>query len=239
MPWTTSNTSTLLQFSATYGYPAIALVVVVGSAGLPLPLDLLLAALGAFSVIAGFPNLALLIAVGIGASVVGDVLDFGLGRLGITRLSARLFRKRHRRMREMVARTSAFLRRHLGLFIFVTRFAPVLTVLASPISVIAGASSMTLGAFWLWDLAGETVFTVGNVLLGRFFGMALTTPSLLVPGLVVLAVVVVLSLLVPALVHRHISRRLLRAEETGAPGAMSERLAEGTEETEERMARRT
>jgi membrane protein DedA with SNARE-associated domain len=194
----------LLRSIATYGYPAMALLVVVGSAGLPLPLGVLLAALGALSVVRGGPSLVLLIAVGIGASVVGDLLDYGFGRVGLTRLGWRVVGRRRQRSKDLAARTSALLRRRLGLFIFVTRFAPALTVLASPISAVAGASGMLLGIFVFWDLAGETVFAAGNTLLGRFFGTAITTPSLLVPGLVALVGVLVLALVVLPRVRRRL-----------------------------------
>ena len=166
-------------------------------------------ALGALSVLPGGPNLSLLIAIGLTASVAGDLLDYGVGRVGLLRVAVRIVGPRRERARAMAARTTAFLRRHLGLFIFLTRFFPTLTILATPISVVAGGSGMALGTFWLWDLAGETVFTTGNVLLGRVFGVALTTPDLLVPTVIVVSA----ALLLAALVLPRIRRRLLVPDE--------------------------
>lgn len=204
MPW---NSSQLVQLMGTYGYPALALVVVVGSAGLPLPISALLVALGALSVLPGGPNLCLVIAIGLAASVAGDLLDYGIGRVGLTRAVARVGPPHRQRAYTMAKRTTVFLRQHLGLFIFLTRFMPTLTILSSPISILAGGSTMALGTFWLWDLAGETVFTVGNVLLGRFFGVVLTTPNLLLPTLLALAA----AILITALVLPRVRRRLLGA----------------------------
>jgi membrane protein DedA with SNARE-associated domain len=50
--------------------------------------------------------------------------------------------------------------------IFLTRFA--LTPLATPVSLVAGASRLQLSTFLLWDVLGEGIFVVGNLALGRF-----------------------------------------------------------------------
>jgi membrane protein DedA with SNARE-associated domain len=209
MPW---HASQLVQFMGTYGYPAMALVVLVGSAGLPLPISALLVALGALSVLPGGPNLGLVIAIGLAASVAGDLLDYGIGRVGLTRAVARVGPPHRERTHALTKRATAFLRHHLGLFIFLTRFMPTMTILSTPLSVVAGGSAMALFTFWWWDLAGETVFTLVNVLLGRFFGVALTTPNLLLPTLLVVAAAILLT----ALVLPRVRRRLLGADESAA-----------------------
>jgi hypothetical protein len=71
---------------------------------------------------------------------------------------------------------------------------------------------------------------VGNVLLGRFFGLALTTPSLLVPGLISAAALAVLALLVLPRMRRQVGRRLLSTKGMKASSDSEEPAMEDTEE---------
>ncbi len=157
--------ASLAHATATFGYPILFALVVTGSAGAPLPIGLLLAALGAASVQSGGPDFGLLAASGMAASVVGDGLDFGIGRLGGQRaLRWAQARLRRSRLLAPLSRMGAPPRQEA--LIFLSRFA--LTPLATPASLLAGASGLGVAAFFLWDALGEGVFVVGNLTLGRF-----------------------------------------------------------------------
>src|SRR5215472_3980808 len=72
----------LAHSAAAVGYPLLFALVLAASAGAPLPIGVLLAGLGAASIHEGGPNFALLAVSGLAASVAGDGIDFGIGRLG-------------------------------------------------------------------------------------------------------------------------------------------------------------
>ena len=178
--------ASLTHAVATYGYPVLFVLVVVASAGAPLPVGILLAGLGAASAQSGGPNFALLVASGLAASVVGDGVDFGIGRVGGRRAilwaQARL---RNSRWLGPAARLGKLPR--LEAMVFLSRFA--MTALATPASLVAGATGMAAGAFLFWDAAGEAVFVVGNLTLGRFLSASGLSSGPLVLALGVLAVV--------------------------------------------------
>lgn len=161
----------LLGLVATYGYVCLAGVVFVAAAGVPLPVQLLLIALGALSAQRGGPNFLLLGVVGAVTALGGDLVDYLLGRLGgrpaLRWLLGRLGRsgdagKNLRRV--------PFWRRS-GLVILLTRF--LLTPLGAPVSLLAGATRIPLPRFVSWDLLGEVIFVLGSLALGRLFGASL------------------------------------------------------------------
>lgn len=150
-----------------YGYLVVAVLLLVASAGLPLPVSVLLVALGMLSSHTNQLDLAALAVAGTLASVAGDLLDYAAGRVGVEHLPAPLRRALDRHP-EGAGRIQALMARRAGAAIFLTRF--LLTPLALPVSLLAGASRLRLRSFLLWDLAGEAVFVAGYLLLGRFLG---------------------------------------------------------------------
>lgn len=162
-----ADTATMLHLVAGYGYPVVAALLLVASAGLPLPVSVLLVALGMLSGRTGQLDLAALAVVGTLASVAGDLLDYSAGRLGVEHLPAPLRRALDRHP-EGTGRVQALMARQAGIAVFLTRC--LITALALPVSLLAGASRMRLRSFLLWDLGGEAVFVAGYLLLGRFLG---------------------------------------------------------------------
>src|SRR5215469_5288104 len=83
--------STLLHWVSVYGYPVLGALLLLAAAGVPIPIELVLLAFGGMSAAHGGPDFLGLAALGIVATVAGDALDYGIGRLvreqGITRLS--------------------------------------------------------------------------------------------------------------------------------------------------------
>ena len=218
--------ATLLQWVAVYGYPCLVVLVLLASAGAPLPTEALLIGLGVLSAQARGPNFLILAVLGTAAAVSGDLLDYWLGRLGgpIVRkwLVRALQRLRLRGSDALLADTHGW--RGSWAAIFVTRF--LITWLGTPISVLAGTTRVAFATFLLWDFIGEAIYATGNLAIGRLAGAQLTTQgwfAALFWGMVALVT------LIPAVVAGWRWLRQRRSEQppsrpTGAPnktGALS------------------
>lgn len=165
------DAGSLVHLMSLYGYPILIVMLIVGSAGVPLPLSLALVLLGALSVERGGPDFLLLALGGTAASVAGDLLDYAAGRIGGTWLLRWVYRRQRRLFGPPLLRASRMLRRQGGIIIFLSRF--LVTTMASPVSLLVGISRLRLVRFLVWDIAGEVVFVAGNLLIGRFFGGSL------------------------------------------------------------------
>lgn len=190
-------TGMLLHWVSEYGYPFLGVLLLISAAGVPIPIELLLVALGALSASQSGPSFAMLVAVGIGATVAGDALDYVAGRvLGrpvIERwLRGKLPKPRYARHdAELLAGGSApwqvWAHRLLawsgsGPMILLTRC--VLTPLEMPVSLVAGASRRSFRSFLVWDVLGEALYVLGYLALGRAGGtLATSGPLLLAFGL--------------------------------------------------------
>lgn len=185
--------SGLPQLVTLYGYPVLLVVSLVAAAGAPVPLTSLLLALGALSGAHNGPDFTVLLLFGTLGSVAGDLVDYGAGRFGGVPLLAWL--ARHPRLRGGdLERARDYLERHGGLAIFFTRF--ILTAVASPLSVLVGASRMKSLAFLAWDTAGELLYILSTLLLGRLFGGDLVEDGAFGTAL---ALVTILGVVIPLL----------------------------------------
>src|SRR5262249_6501908 len=156
----------LLTLVLLYGYPVVAGVVFVACLGMPLPVEPLLLAAGAFAA-DGDLSLALLLVLVAGCATSGDCIGYGLGR----RLGYAALEGHGRRVGVSPARLGSahgFLRRWTGLGVFITRW--LLTPLGVPVNLLAGATRFPLLTFLVFDLAGETLWGAIYLLLGYEFG---------------------------------------------------------------------
>lgn len=186
-------TGTLLHWVSEFGYPFLGGLLLVSAAGAPIPIEMVLVALGALSAAHGGPSFATLAAVGLGATVAGDVLDYAAGRL----LGRRVIERWMRRIAPEGGRGSgsgddettawhSWMQRMLewsgsGPMILLTRC--LLTPLEMPISLLAGASRRSFRSFLLWDLLGEALYVFGYLTLGHAGGtLAASGPLLLALG---------------------------------------------------------
>lgn len=197
-----AGTDDVLRAVSVWGVPALGVLVLASAAGVPIPVEIALVALGALSGRAGGPDFAVMLVVGTVAAVAGDVFDYALGRFGVARLWRWLMRKRERMGTDRALAVSARLLRRRGMAVLLTRF--LLTPLSTPVSILAGASRYGFTAFLLWDAAGEAIYVGGNLALGRFFGTRLLATPWGAP--VLLGVVAVLSL-APVLLVRWVAMR--------------------------------
>ena len=200
------DSATALHLITTCGYPVLAILLFLASVGLPLPVAIVLVALGALSAQNTALRLPLLILLGTLASVSGDLLPYGLGRAGGPRLLGWLRRLRHGLLAKPLDRAQDQLQRHGAGIVFLSRFA--FTAIATPVSLLGGVSHLRLRTFLLWDALGEAVFVLSNLAVGRLFGAAIigneTLANLLWLGLILVALI---PLLIPSALRLIAKRR--------------------------------
>jgi len=158
------------------GYPMLALAVLLGALGAPIPLTAVLAASGALAR-QGHLQLSLLYVLCVASATLGDNLGYVIGRYGLRSLPLRIPwpRKarpvpRPRRYSVALGQLAALLgpRTDLGLLIFVTRWG--ITTLATPINLLAGYRRYRWRRFALLDLLGESLWVALSLLPGYALG---------------------------------------------------------------------
>lgn len=128
-----------------------------------LPGDSLLFAAGALAG-AGALEIKVLIPLLIAAAVIGDNLNYTIGR----HLGPRVFSGRHRFFkREHLDRTHAFYERHGGKTLVMARFVPIVRTFAP---FVAGIGRMRYLRFLAFSLGGGSLWVLLFTLLGYFFG---------------------------------------------------------------------
>jgi membrane protein DedA with SNARE-associated domain len=195
----------LSQLVATYGYVGVFAVVLVASAGIPVPAGELLVAAAVYAAHTHKLSIVGLVIVGALGAVLGGGLGYGIGRSvgaatlhrygGLVGLGpARL------RLGEYLFRT------HGGKIVFFLRFVALLGPFGG---VLAGVNRMPWGRFLLFNTLGgvawASVAGVGGYVFGAFF-KAVGRPVGL--AMLVLTIALVVGLL--AWLHRH--ERVLQKE---------------------------
>ena len=169
------------------GYPSIAAIVGLESAGLPLPGETTLLAA---SYLAATGHLSLPLVIGSAAlgAIAGDSLGYFVGRR-----AGRRFLERYGKYvgitPEKLVRAYDLFARHGAKTVFFGRFVALLRVLAGPL---AGASRMPYRRFLAANVAGAVTWATAMGTLAFFFGkpVAAFLASLGVWALVVIAVLV-------------------------------------------------
>ncbi|HSI60343.1 MAG TPA: DedA family protein [Ideonella sp.] len=160
----------LASFVAQYGtwvYALLFLIVFVetGVVVMPfLPGDSLLFVVGAMCG-AGLMNLPLAMALLFAAAVLGDQMNYSIGRHFGPRVfqweSSRFFNK------NAFNQAHAFYERYGGVTIILARFMPFIRTFAP---FVAGVAAMGRGKFSLYNVAGGALWVVGLVMAGYLFG---------------------------------------------------------------------
>jgi membrane-associated protein len=168
------DTTELVRLFEGYGYLALGALLLLAAAGAPLPWPIaasfvVFGALTAHPSGPSFPALALVATM---AATTGHGLLYWLGRSSSPRLQRwRLRLERRLQRRAAVLRVEQGIARNAGLLIFITRF--LLTPLAGPVSLLAGAASVAVPRYLVWELAGTALYFCGYLALGRLLGPAL------------------------------------------------------------------
>ncbi|HVC10430.1 MAG TPA: DedA family protein, partial [Burkholderiales bacterium] len=149
-----------------YGYPALAITILLGSLGLPLPDGFATTMAGSLAaqgrmdwLYAGEITLA--------AAVLGDVVAYGLGRV-----LGRGVLERHGRWigytAQRAVRTRLLFERWGSLSVLVTR--TFVSYLSAAVSVLAGAGRYRAAPFFAWTLLGRLLWTSAYLGLGYGIG---------------------------------------------------------------------
>jgi membrane-associated protein len=186
----------LLDLSMTYGawIYAILFLIVFFETGVVvtpfLPGDSLLFATGALAA-AGVLDLGLVLVLLIAAAIIGDNMNYWIGRS----VGPRVFSEDSRWLkREYLLQTKRYYERHGGKTVVLARFMPIVRTF-SPF--VAGIGRMSYPRFLAYDIGGGIFWVCGFGLLGYFFGNAPVVKQNF--GLVIVAVI--LLSLVPILIE--------------------------------------
>ena len=152
---------------AKYGYAAIFIVVMLESAGVPLPGETILVSAAAFSGSRHSLDIRYVIAAAAGGAIVGDNIGFWVGREFGTSLLSRWgyvigLDERKRKLGQYL------FARHGGKIVFFGRFVALLRAFAA---LLAGANGLSPWRFLVFNAAGgivwATVFGVGGYVVGE------------------------------------------------------------------------
>jgi membrane protein DedA with SNARE-associated domain len=146
-----------------YGLLALFLIVMLESAGVPLPGETALVAAGVFAS-HGELNIVAVITAAAAAAIIGDNLGYWVGRTGGRSVLTRW---------TVTSRTlpwaEGFFERHGPKTIFIGRFFSILRVTAA---WMAGVSHMRWWTFFLWNAAGGICWALLVGLVAYLFGQA-------------------------------------------------------------------
>lgn len=131
-----------------------------------LPGDSLLFAAGTFAAV-GSLNIFVLIGLLFVAAVLGDTLNYSVGKiLGLRATKVRLF-GRNLVKQEHLDKTHGFFEKYGPKAIIIARFVPIVRTFAP---FVAGVGSMTYGKFITYNIIGGAVWVVGISLIGYSLG---------------------------------------------------------------------
>ena len=220
---TSSDLSGVLSLVQSYGFLGLFAAAYVAALGIgvPIPLTALLLALGALSGEPHGPSFAVLALAGLAGTSSGHFTVYSVGRLGSGRIASRLARVRQGSRVQRILDAAARLRGGRALLVFVSRF--LLTSIASPVSLVAGATRLALGVYLGLELSGEGLYVLGNLGIGRLFGARLTngTGGLLLLWLAVAVLTLLPFALLRLLTWRRGQRGLREHPDLPAPSALS------------------
>jgi membrane-associated protein len=155
-----SLTDHLLAALSVYGLPLLFSLILVASAGIPLPVTLLLVAAGSFVELGELSGWRVIVLASCGA-VAGDQIGYCLGRWGSKRIPGWLISEAKLKQAEQAAV------RWSGASVFFSRW--LLTPLGPCINLSSGISSYSWTRFLVWDIAGNVLWVGLYVTIGRIF----------------------------------------------------------------------
>jgi membrane-associated protein len=160
----------LLSDIRVHGYIALWIIVFLGGAGVPLPVDPLLLAAGALAG-HGELNAVVVALVAISAAGCGDVVGYYVGRIAGRRAATWLKRSpigQHIIAQSTLERGRAYFARYGGWTIFLSRW--LVGAFSGVVNLLAGVRRYPFPAFFAYALAGETLDTAIMLALGVAFG---------------------------------------------------------------------
>lgn len=189
----------LLAAFALYGLPVLFGVVVIASAGVPLPSSFLLVAAGSF-VEQGNMDLWWVIALASIGAILGDQIGYGIGRWGGRRVAVRVsgWFGGENRLHDAEAST----RKWGGFGIFLSRW--LITPLGSWLNLTSGITVYSYPKFLFWDVSGEVLWVVLYVMMGRMFSDRIEALTELLGNLIWVVVGLIAAILLGWMLVRHL-----------------------------------
>ncbi len=180
---------TLVSQYGVWVYALLFLIIFVetGAVVMPfLPGDSLLFVAGAIAGIGGL-NLPLLMGLLIVAAILGDALNYAIGK----KIGPKVFQWENSRFFNKAAfeKTHAFYEKHGGVTIIVARFMPFIRTFAP---FVAGVGAMTYSKFFSYNVIGAVLWVVSLTALGYWIGntewvrqnfSVVTLAMIIIPGL--------------------------------------------------------
>jgi membrane protein DedA with SNARE-associated domain len=164
--WFAATGDSFLSALLIYGYPALGLILLLGALGLPVPTGLATALAGSLAGRGEF-DWMLAGAIAVAASVIGDVLGYGVGRwIGDDFLARRGKWVGYSPGRRV--RVQALFARWGGFTVLITR--TLVSHLSSVVSVLAGISRYRFAGFFAFALVGRVLWTSAYLGLGYGVG---------------------------------------------------------------------
>jgi membrane protein DedA with SNARE-associated domain len=167
-----------------YGYPVLALTLLLGAIGLPVPTGLSAAVAGSLAA-QGSMDWAWAGAVAVTASVLGDVIGYGLGRV-----LSRQFLERHGRWLGYTAarraRVESLFTRWGGVSVLLSR--TLASHLSAVLNLLAGASRYRLPTFLVFTVIGRILWTAAYLGVGYGVGANLEAAASFLTNLSLLLV---------------------------------------------------
>jgi len=129
-----------------------------------LPGDSLLFAAGAFAAL-GSLNLLVLLFILISAAILGDTVNYHIGKL----MSDKWLNKKHNKFikKEYIDKTNAYYEKYGGKTLIIARFVPIVRTFAP---FVAGLGKMHYGKFISYNAIGGFAWVTVLTLIGYFFG---------------------------------------------------------------------
>lgn len=154
--------TSLLSFLLLYKYGALFILILVAAIIVPIPVNTLLLAAGAFAS-QGYFSFTISLLVVVAANMLGDCFDFFLAR----RYGRRALEMLHIRIPKYLERLERFVRAHPGPAIFLTRFVGTIEPLTS---LLCGFIDVPAGKFIFYDFLGNFVSDGAVLCAGYFLG---------------------------------------------------------------------
>jgi membrane-associated protein len=134
----------------------------------------------------GALDVHLLVGLLIAAAIIGDTVNYTIGR----KLGLKLFANPNSKIfrHEYLVKTHAFYERHGGKTIILARFVPIVRTFAP---FVAGAGEMSYGRFLFFNVVGAVAWVGSFTYLGFFFGnlpVIKSNLSLLIVGIIFVSI---------------------------------------------------
>jgi len=155
-----------------YGYPVIAIAVFLTSAGVPLPGIAIVLVAGSLAA-SDNHNIGILFFLVTICSVLGDIVDYFLGR-GIGNVVIEKICKHSKLVNRSLTKIQKYFSKWSGISIFLSRW--LVPPLAPTVSVLAGITKYPLKRFLIFDILGEIVSSI--IFLGLGYEFSVNWPSI-------------------------------------------------------------